>query len=388
MNRLFAFLSTVLIGAVPALGQSGDGFRIISSTIDGGGGESAGGQLRLIGTVGQPDAGKLDGGIFKLSGGFWVCQTASPPQLTTLSTPSGNPTYTTNRFLAVTVGDLGRAVAIQVSAARLPPPHAGSACDGQTWWAGPPYPVCEKASQGAKPSTSCEATPGMPEGRYHNWYADLVCDQSLAADITGGTCQSGVCVGGFADGDMCGRDDDCQTLYLKHECIVPSVRNTNAVYEVRAIDSTCARDDPAGFSAPLVVRQPRLGDLVGLGAQCEHPPPQGSVGLEDINALLAKFANASCQIKKARGDIRGLVGGSVDNVVSLPDIVAVLFGFTNPASLNWDPPASACGLGATVMGDIATSHLTPQKFSAPHGDTHANGQWGRPEGGRDKGELR
>jgi hypothetical protein len=41
-------------------------------TIDGGGGQSSGGQYILTGTIGQPDAGYLDGDNYELLGGFWV----------------------------------------------------------------------------------------------------------------------------------------------------------------------------------------------------------------------------------------------------------------------------------------------------------------------------
>lgn len=41
-------------------------------TVDGGGGESTGEGYILKGTVGQPDAGRLQGGDYGLQGGFWV----------------------------------------------------------------------------------------------------------------------------------------------------------------------------------------------------------------------------------------------------------------------------------------------------------------------------
>lgn len=41
-------------------------------TIDGGGGASTGGIYTLNGTIGQPDAGPMSGGIYKLEGGFWA----------------------------------------------------------------------------------------------------------------------------------------------------------------------------------------------------------------------------------------------------------------------------------------------------------------------------
>lgn len=48
-------------------------------TFDAGGGDSTGGAFRVLGTIGQPDAGKLTGGTYTLEGGFWVSLPASPP---------------------------------------------------------------------------------------------------------------------------------------------------------------------------------------------------------------------------------------------------------------------------------------------------------------------
>jgi hypothetical protein len=46
-------------------------YRIVWSTIDGGGGVSSGGQYVLIGTIGQPDTGYSEGGGYEMLGGFW-----------------------------------------------------------------------------------------------------------------------------------------------------------------------------------------------------------------------------------------------------------------------------------------------------------------------------
>lgn len=65
---LLSLLSTL------ALAQpSGGSYTITKSTIDNGGGLSAGGAYTLTGTVGQPDASlqALSGGQYKLTGGFW-----------------------------------------------------------------------------------------------------------------------------------------------------------------------------------------------------------------------------------------------------------------------------------------------------------------------------
>lgn len=54
-----------------ALAQTGGGYDLTWSTIDGGGGTSNGGAYTLGGTIGQPDAGTLSGGTYTLIGGFW-----------------------------------------------------------------------------------------------------------------------------------------------------------------------------------------------------------------------------------------------------------------------------------------------------------------------------
>ncbi|MGB9873234.1 MAG: hypothetical protein ACPLYD_16455 [Anaerolineae bacterium] len=66
---LIALLS--LLASV-ALAQTGGGYDLSWSTIDGGGATwSTGGGYALGGTVGQADAGALSGGSYTLLGGFW-----------------------------------------------------------------------------------------------------------------------------------------------------------------------------------------------------------------------------------------------------------------------------------------------------------------------------
>jgi hypothetical protein len=85
----FSFaLGALILAALPtvARAQSGGPFDLFRSTIDGGGGTSAGGQFSLSGTIGQPDAGvTLASGQFSLTGGFWsllsVVQTPGTPLL-------------------------------------------------------------------------------------------------------------------------------------------------------------------------------------------------------------------------------------------------------------------------------------------------------------------
>ena len=62
----------VFLAAVPVLAQSGGGYDLSWSTVDGGGGTlSAGGTYSLGGTAGQPDAGLMTGATYTLAGGFW-----------------------------------------------------------------------------------------------------------------------------------------------------------------------------------------------------------------------------------------------------------------------------------------------------------------------------
>ena len=67
-----ATLSTRAIQALSAQTQTGGGYDLTWNTIDGGGYMySTGGGYSLGGTIGQPDAGLLSGGVYTVAGGFW-----------------------------------------------------------------------------------------------------------------------------------------------------------------------------------------------------------------------------------------------------------------------------------------------------------------------------
>ena len=69
---LLALLVAAILGVSAALAQTGGGYDLTWSTIDGGGGSSAANGYQLAGTFGQPDSGAtLSGGAYSLSGGFW-----------------------------------------------------------------------------------------------------------------------------------------------------------------------------------------------------------------------------------------------------------------------------------------------------------------------------
>jgi hypothetical protein len=73
LHRLtLVLLVAAILGTSAALAQTGGGYDLTWSTIDAGGGSSAGSGYQLSGTLGQPDAGALhNGGSYSLSGGFW-----------------------------------------------------------------------------------------------------------------------------------------------------------------------------------------------------------------------------------------------------------------------------------------------------------------------------
>ena len=65
-------LAAAIVGVGTAFAQTGGGYSLTWSTIDTGGGTSAGSSYQLSGTFGQPDAGAaLSGGGYSLAGGFW-----------------------------------------------------------------------------------------------------------------------------------------------------------------------------------------------------------------------------------------------------------------------------------------------------------------------------
>ncbi|MEI2672174.1 MAG: hypothetical protein V9G13_13920 [Marmoricola sp.] len=80
MKRLSLFIPIVLAVLIVsiAVAQSGGGYDLTWSTIDGGGGASSGGGYTVDGTLGQFEAGALSGGSYTLSGGFWTSPAATP----------------------------------------------------------------------------------------------------------------------------------------------------------------------------------------------------------------------------------------------------------------------------------------------------------------------
>jgi hypothetical protein len=65
-------MATGMLAVATAAGaQTGGGYDLTWSTVDGGGGSSTGGAYTVEGTLGQADAGSQGGGDYTLAGGFW-----------------------------------------------------------------------------------------------------------------------------------------------------------------------------------------------------------------------------------------------------------------------------------------------------------------------------
>jgi hypothetical protein len=76
-------------------------------TIDGGGGESAGGNFALTATAGQPDTGLMSGGDYAIEGGFWsiiaAVQTPGAP-LVEINLAGVQPRQPRNRLAGGRIG--------------------------------------------------------------------------------------------------------------------------------------------------------------------------------------------------------------------------------------------------------------------------------------------
>ncbi len=85
IRPLLIVLAIFFAGSLRFSAARAQSFSIDWFTIDAGGGVSTGGVYAVSGTIGQPDAGHMDGGNFSLDGGFWAIiaamQTPGAPAL-------------------------------------------------------------------------------------------------------------------------------------------------------------------------------------------------------------------------------------------------------------------------------------------------------------------
>src|SRR5215471_15509266 len=69
--RAAAISLAVILLATGAHAQTGGGFDLRWNVVPGGGASSSSGAYKVTGSGGQPDAGQVSGGAWKISGGFW-----------------------------------------------------------------------------------------------------------------------------------------------------------------------------------------------------------------------------------------------------------------------------------------------------------------------------
>ena len=316
MKRICAGASLLLVLAVPAPAHSENGYKLTSTTLDGGGGESRSpdDRFRLIGTIGQADAGKLEGGTYRLNGGFWGCQSSSPPVPEPLAQKDDEvgPISYKNRFISVTTSaaDAGRGQAIRVRFVSLPPPF--DIWNDEVFFVGKPHEVCENSGKGLE-TDPADCPAALPTDTF--WAAPLLCekDKELPHYMDWhGWCDKGTCVGGLKPNTTCAADDDCvEYVHLYHEGIVPSKMLTPsgpidipAVYHVQVLDYTCPDADIYYSSPPLVMQQAGWGDVCGPGpgGACKGVA-DGIVDVtNDVLGVLDKFANVN-NLQKARADL-------------------------------------------------------------------------------------
>lgn len=70
-TAVFVVLVMVLLGVGLVWANPNASYDLSWWTVDGGGSNLSGGSYALDGTIGQPDAGTLQGGVYGLDGGFW-----------------------------------------------------------------------------------------------------------------------------------------------------------------------------------------------------------------------------------------------------------------------------------------------------------------------------
>lgn len=68
-----------MVACAGTLAASAAPYRMLDSTIEGGGGHAQGTRFALQGTFGQADAGRIAGARFTLDGGFWHASVPHQP---------------------------------------------------------------------------------------------------------------------------------------------------------------------------------------------------------------------------------------------------------------------------------------------------------------------
>jgi hypothetical protein len=328
--------------------QSGGGYVIKKSTIDGGGYTfHSGGTSRLGGTAGQHDAASVSGGAYALTGGFWSPPAAGPPpcliaaaaelaQQDSNAGPGVNPVdLRMNRYIGIRApGSAGLSQAIRVEFVDLPPPWG--IWNGTKLYLTAPTTQCEVAAVGR--NQACPA--GAPTFQM----AGLTCNPDNAHYRDWSTIDGGV-------------------VYITHPGIVPVPipGGPPATYEIKVIDEACDSSLEASYSAGKTVQQVRWGDLAGPFDPTGnyYTAPEGtstSVSITiDITAALNKFGNRSGAPIKARADVEPCLADLRMNITDVSRLLDAFRGVAYPFA----PGQAAFGCGSmdacsyTMSADMA-----------------------------------
>jgi hypothetical protein len=193
-----------------------------------------------------------------------------------------------NRYLSFLPCNAGNEVALLVT---LTASNTFPGSVGQCWWVGEP---------GTGPASALE-------------HATLECDP-VYLDWTP-----------YCDSDL--------AIHVGDDNIVP-----DSTYEIRAIASGCATDNPENYSAPLVISTSRWGDVVGYNP---GDPPEGNVNFTDISA-------------------------EVDGFVHLPTAASLWALNVNPETIQLcSDPALNCIDFVDIMCAVDAFCSLPYPFSAP-----------------------
>ncbi len=196
-------------------------------------------------------------------------------------TPTADSTAK-NRFVSFSAGVPGRDQAIRVTFEDLPPPL--DLLDGVSMWVAEPFDVSE---------SSITADPTAGFGTFKA--ATLQCEPF------------------FMDWSTVGM------VHVFHEAIVPG-----GLYPVQVIDQTCGASAEADFSPPLTAERVRTGDVVSDCTTDPCGPPNGSIDILDVMAVVGKFALRPGSVDKVRADLEPQLP---DFVINITDALYVVDAF-------------------------------------------------------------
>ena len=204
------------------------------------------------------------------------CEQAAPPQ-------PPLPVTAKNRYLSVIPGSADRLLALRIRVEEAPARFA--TLKGATFWVDRPFVTAEAAD-------SLGGLRGGPD----YFTARLACDPVF-----------------FDFGSL-------ETVHLHDARIIPG-----AVYSVSSVDFACGGvDDEQFFSSPLSMATSAWGDVVEYCHTLACLPPDGSVQITDVVAVLDKFRNRSMAVAKVQAD---LAGALPNRLVDMADVAVVLGAF-------------------------------------------------------------